>query len=148
MRLWHKDLIPVLPRQQLLGQWRECCLIAKNIAEKGTPNHILVNPVMDYPIEHFISYARMVFDEMDRRDYNVHSTSFDKYFTKPFYSSVPSWIIFKDWHNKKYLTQCLANLEEKHDRGGIADKEWEQILAYIGRIRMRQCFDLNKRGAM
>ena len=37
MRLWHKDLIYVLPRQQLLGQWRECCLIAKNIAEKGTP---------------------------------------------------------------------------------------------------------------
>lgn len=25
MRLWHKDLIPYLPRQQLLGQWRECC---------------------------------------------------------------------------------------------------------------------------
>jgi uncharacterized protein (TIGR02328 family) len=34
MRLWHKDLISVLPRQQLLGQWRECCLIARNIAEK------------------------------------------------------------------------------------------------------------------
>ena len=39
MRLWHKDLISVLPRQQLLGQWRECCLIARNIAEKNTPNH-------------------------------------------------------------------------------------------------------------
>ena len=47
MRLWHKDLIPVLPRQQLIGQWRECCLIAKQISEKGTPNHILVNKIMD-----------------------------------------------------------------------------------------------------
>jgi uncharacterized protein (TIGR02328 family) len=35
MRLWHKDLIPILPDKQLLGQWRECCLIAKNIKEKG-----------------------------------------------------------------------------------------------------------------
>ena len=39
MRLWHKDLIDVLPRQQLISQWREICCIAKNIAEKGTPNH-------------------------------------------------------------------------------------------------------------
>ena len=34
MRLWYKYLIGVLPQKQLLGQWRECCLIAKNIAEK------------------------------------------------------------------------------------------------------------------
>jgi len=25
MRLWHYKLIPHLPRQQLLGQHRECC---------------------------------------------------------------------------------------------------------------------------
>ena len=49
MRCWHKDLISVLPKQQLLGQWRECCLIAKNIAEQGTPNHILVNRIFNYP---------------------------------------------------------------------------------------------------
>ena len=35
MRLWHKDLIDSLPRKQLLGQWRECCAIIKNIKEKG-----------------------------------------------------------------------------------------------------------------
>ena len=35
MRLWHKDLVTVLPRMQLLGQWRECCLIAKSIKGKG-----------------------------------------------------------------------------------------------------------------
>lgn len=35
MRLWHKDLIEVLPRQQLLGQWRECCAIAKKPEGKG-----------------------------------------------------------------------------------------------------------------
>ena len=50
MRLWHKDLISCLPRLQLIGQWRECCLIAKNIAEKGTPNHLLVNKIISYPI--------------------------------------------------------------------------------------------------
>ena len=48
MRLWHKDLIAFLPRKQLLGQWRECCAIARNIAVNGTPNHVLVNKVLDY----------------------------------------------------------------------------------------------------
>ena len=25
MRLWHEQLIPILPKNQLLGQHRECC---------------------------------------------------------------------------------------------------------------------------
>lgn len=54
MRLWHKDLIQILPKNQLLSQWRECCCIAKNIAI----NHILVNKIMDYGIAHFYSYTK------------------------------------------------------------------------------------------
>ena len=27
MRLWHEQLIPILPKNQLLGQHRECCAI-------------------------------------------------------------------------------------------------------------------------
>jgi len=45
LRLWSYQLLPYLPRQQLLSQWRECCCIAKSITEKGTPNHILVNKI-------------------------------------------------------------------------------------------------------
>lgn len=39
MRLWHKDLIifHILPNKQLVGQWRECCCIAKNIQDNKTP---------------------------------------------------------------------------------------------------------------
>ena len=43
MRLWHIDLISVLPREQLVAQWRELSAIAGAIQKKGTPNHILVN---------------------------------------------------------------------------------------------------------
>lgn len=66
MRLWHKDLISVLPRQQLLGQWRELCVIMSNIAKKGTPNHMLVNKVMDYDPREFFAYANAVKMEMER----------------------------------------------------------------------------------
>ena len=79
MRLWHKDLIHVLPRQQLLSQWRECCCIARNIAVNGTPNHLLVNKILDYPIYHFTNYAQFICWEMKRRNYKCNETTFSKY---------------------------------------------------------------------
>ena len=79
MRLWHKDLISVLPKQQLISQWRECCAIAKAIAENGTPNHILVNKVMDYPIHHFIIYSFLVYKEMKNRGFKPNGMNFEKW---------------------------------------------------------------------
>ena len=38
MRLWHKDLIPYLPKKQLQGQWREL-----NSIYKLQNKHILIN---------------------------------------------------------------------------------------------------------
>lgn len=126
MRLWHKDLIDVLPQKQLLAQWRECCGIARNIALEKSPNHILVNRIMDYPIEEFWAYSRLIFHEMIRRGYHCDFYDFTKWFSD--YDEHPKEIdpidIFKNWHTKKYLWQCYANLEEKHDCGGISEEEW------------------------
>ena len=66
MRLWEKNLIEVLPREQLVAQWRELSAIAGAIQKNGTPNHILVNFVLDYDFDNFISYAQLVRDEMTR----------------------------------------------------------------------------------
>ena len=126
MRLWHKDMIPYLPRQQLLGQWRECCLIAKNIAEKGTPNHILVNRIMGYPIHHFSFYSEIVFSEMLRRGYHCDSSKFTKHL--PLGSTVISrFELFAGWHNNRYYWQCYHNLQEKYDCGGISSEEFYKI---------------------
>ena len=35
--------------------------------------------------------------------------------------------LFEDWHNHRYLKQCLYNLEEKYDCGGISREEWIPI---------------------
>lgn len=129
MRLWHKDLLPVLPRQQLLGQWRECCLIAKTIQEKGTPNHILVNKIMDYPLDHFWSYGIEVSNELRNRGYLVNKDRFNKYFQK--YTDILRRVTHKDlfnlWHNDTYLLVCYYNLLEKADNGGMYDCEFELI---------------------
>ena len=130
MRLWHKDLIPVLPRQQLLGQWRECCLIARQIKENGTPNHILVNKVMDYPTDHFYSYAQLIFHEMTVRGYKCDWNKFCicSYWEK----IIPLPNLFSEWHNDRYLKQCLCNLQEKYDCGGISEEEWQKIVEVYG----------------
>ena len=131
MRLWHKDLIIALPQQQLLGQWRECCLIAKLIHDNGTPNHILVNKVLDYPMSHFCYYGRLVMIELVRRHYQVNSDKFDQWLrnsdgTVPY--PYPTYDeLFENWHNERYLVQCIFNLQEKYDCGGISDEEWQRI---------------------
>lgn len=130
MRLWHKDLIPFLPRQQLLGQWLECCLIAKNIAENGTPNHVLVNNVMKYHNGHFWYYTMDVGFEMTRRGYNGDVETFLKHYRR-YGEAFPQYVkheyIFQGWHNDRYLRQCLANLQEKADCGAIPAEEWKRI---------------------
>lgn len=126
MRLWHKDLIPYLPRQQLLGQWRECCLIAKQIAEKGTPNHVLVNRVLDYPKDHFYTFCKLVQREMYHRKYRMTMQAQMKIW-RELWHYIPDGDVFPGWHNDRYLKQCLANLQEKADCGAIPAEEWKRI---------------------
>ena len=138
MRLWHKDLIPVLPRLQLVSQWRECCCIAKSIAEKGTPNHILVNRIMNYPIDHFIYYSRFVADEMCMRGYKCDLSAFDKHGLKPVikaytFGGIFHMDLFEGWHNDRYLRECLYNLEEKAICKGIIQEEWSRIYERYGK---------------
>lgn len=132
MRLWHKDLIQILPKNQLLSQWRECCCIARNIAINGHPNHILVNKIMDYDIAHFYSYTKLVYLEMRRRGYKVDANCFKKWvgdfwFWWSGHYVVDKAHIFEGWHNDRYLTQCYFNLQEKYDCGGISEEEWSKI---------------------
>lgn len=134
MRLWHYRLLPYLPRQQLLSQWRECCCIAKSITEKGTPNHILVNKIMDYPIDHFMTYCNLVAKEMCSRGYKCNSTRLTKW-TKQLvdkYTLVSSDDLFSGWHNDRYLNQCIINLQEKFDSNGICKNEWNLIVEEFG----------------
>lgn len=130
MRLWHKYLIPALPRQQLVSQWRECCCIARNLYVNGTPNHILVNKILTYPREHFVSYTKLVIQEMEKRGYNVDPTRFFKYIPLGFtHDTVGIEQLFDNWHNLRYFRQCYYNLQEKYDCYGITDAEWNKIYA-------------------
>ena len=134
MRLWHKDLISVLPKNQLIGQWRECCAIAKAIAKNNTPNHILVNKIMEYPLEHFLRYTELIQIEMNNRGYNADLAKFYRFFG-PASEMIPCNLLnivkysnlFSSLHNDRYLKQCYYNLQEKFDCGGISEEDWIKI---------------------
>ena len=118
MRLWHADLIPVLPRQQLLGQNRECCLIEREIIEKGRVNHLLVNFVNDDK-QSLLLYHSLVTDEMLQRGYKVGKSTneWKLEYGLSFIYTEPTELIYPDKFTDRYLTQCLYNLQEKHDCG-------------------------------
>lgn len=128
MRLWSKQLIHVLPRQQLVAQWRECSAIAGNIFTKGTPNHILVNKIMDYPIDHFITFTARVHGEMTMRGYRTTKTVWDKIEKlNPNWETVDFNELYSKWMNIEYLEICYWNLREKYSCGGFSENEWKPI---------------------
>ena len=124
MRLWHQDMISILPRQQLLGQHRECCALRGKGWKK---RHSTVNYIFDYDLARLYCYHLKVMDEMKRRGYNVDKLwmnpsyrgkeiGFDntityiqclkiiaEYAGKPYYKE----------HDYFYYRECLLNLKNK-----------------------------------
>lgn len=132
MRLWHYKLIPALPDFQLKWQWRELCSIARNLAVEGSPKHILVNRIMNYPPTHLCSYAARVIDEMGQRGIKVKPEKFFGWIAATNLTNFPEISddeLFKGWHNSRYYLQCYYNLQEKKDCGGINCKEWDRLEA-------------------
>lgn len=135
MRCWHKDLIHVLPLAQLKGEWSELSAIAGNILLKGTPNHLLVNKVLNYPLEHFITYSDLIYYERLKRGLKASTSVRDKICSvcntdnKVTYNE-----LFSEWHTDRYLRQCYYNLQEKYDCDGISQEEWNKIESVCERI--------------
>ena len=129
MRLWHTALIPVLPREQLVAQWRELSAIAGSIKEKGSPNHILVNFVTEYDFDHFISYAYYVRVEMTHRGYRTMDSVWKKITDlKPEgYTILPIEKVYFNKMNQEYLLICYYNLYEKYMCGGISWEDFNKI---------------------
>lgn len=121
MRLWHQTLIHYLPRQQLLGQFRECCAL------KGLGwgrKHSTVDYIFKYDIAHLYQYQLIVMHEMAARGYTPDS----KWYSRTYrgkniqdaslidigtYVRGVHEIIYPE-HNDKYLKECLLNLQSKN----------------------------------
>ena len=116
MRLWHEKIIPLLPKNQLLGQHRECCALRGNGWKK---KHKTVDYVFSYSPYLLFRYHLLVMEEMEKRGYNVSEEWKDKNYRGKIaekYMDLEEEIIedpiYKE-HNNKYLDECIENLRNK-----------------------------------
>ena len=132
MWLWHTALIKALPQQHLKAQWRELSAIAGAIQKNGTPNHILVNFVLDYDYDHFISYAYYLREEMTKRKIRTMNSVWEKIVSlKPDYTILPIEKVYKEKMDFTYLTICYYNLLEKYMCGMFGNEDWNNIQSTI-----------------
>ena len=116
MRLWHEKIIHLLPKNQLLGQHRECCALRGNGWKK---KHKTVDYVFSYSTYLLFRYHLLVMDEMKKRGYNVSGEWKDKNYRGKIaekYMDLEEEIIedpiYKE-HNIEYLDECIENLRNK-----------------------------------
>lgn len=127
MRLWHQELIPYLPRQQLLGQHRECCALRG--AGWGR-KHSVVNYVFEHSPSLLVAYHKLIMNEMKNRGYNPDPiweninwrgtrlgeesswANDDKVSNYLFAVRDDNYILYPE-HNDEYLNECLDNLKSK-----------------------------------
>lgn len=134
MRLWSYQLLPYLDDFHIVAQWRELLAIKRAIDKNGTPNHRLVNKVLDYNIQEFKNYTALVVGEMTKRKIKYSNAKWEEirdwecnYFNNDCYFGAK---LYSSWHNRRYLTQCYFNLQEKADCGIVSQKAWSRINGY------------------
>ncbi len=128
MRLWHEALIPYLPRQQLLGQHRECCALRGNGWGR---KHATVNYVFEHPYGWLVSYHRIVMHEMNKRGYNPEENWDSAFYRGKNLDEIMDLSVLTKSrerllqqnagkikyiypeHNDAYLQECLDNLAGK-----------------------------------
>ena len=115
MRLWGWQILPFLPKSQLLSQKRECDLIWKDIANGKQTNHILINYIWEYdePVEELGVYYKRLCYEFVRRGFKFNWSKYAHINLNDCSNVKP----FDKHHNDRYLLQCFYNLQEKFDRG-------------------------------
>lgn len=117
MRLWHEKLIQHLPRNQLLGQHRECCALrGKGWGRK----HSTVDYVFKYSPYLLYKYHMLVMEEMNRRGYRVSQEWLDKDYRGKSMESYDNLSpievnspVYQE-HDEKYLKECIQNLKSKN----------------------------------
>ena len=129
MRLWHVDLLPFLPDKQFRGQLREIIAILHNIQSYGSPRHLLVNRLCDYPMQDVCIYYYRYAELWQQRYQKVIAEQYQRQFSKP--EDAFSARCFIGWHDRRYLRICMANLCEKHIFGSgasqITEEEWQTL---------------------
>lgn len=125
MRLWPLAILDQLPRQQLLGQHRECCALrGKGWGRK----HSTVDYVFRHPYFFLFAYHKHVMEEMSHRGYRFAiewgCSDYRGKMIGDEHSSFTSWnhktieylkenpSVYLE-HDEEYVKECIENLQRK-----------------------------------
>jgi uncharacterized protein (TIGR02328 family) len=131
MRLWHYELISVLPNKMLVSQWRELIAINRQW-EKGTLIHPLVSYVKEYSKDYFAYYVHHVYLEMLKRNIKCKDSYMEEIISFCRYRLWQENLNYSE-HNQEYLFICYYNLKEKYLREIINPTEWDLIESKVGK---------------
>ena len=136
-----------IPRQQLLGQHRECCALRGN--GWGRP-HATVSYVFEHPYEWLFAYHDKVMQEMFNRGYRV-----DPAWQSPSYRGKQAPALSTDSnlicqamrnspciypeHNDQYLKECLENLASKGIVLKIVDNVYDNPELWRWTMELKPC---------
>ena len=126
MRLWYQGLISKLPRQQLLGQHRECCALR---GAGWGKKHATVDYVFSHIPERLVAYHFLVMKEMRERGYHPDEIWNDinyrgktlgtqkdwcdaDLFEVRYCRALDGYMIYHE-NNEEYLQECMDNLKSK-----------------------------------
>lgn len=136
-KIWHKDLIPVLPSKLLF-------ILYQNLANYSL-NPVVPKSVNPYKYKlslfnksHFFNYCCEVYNELSKRlmdeatrwgvdEYSEVIRVYVSDEEKQIGSSITHEELFDSWHNDRYLKQCYYTLEEMYDYELINSVEFERI---------------------
>lgn len=144
MRIWHKDLIDVLPDNLLVELYQDCSQILDNIEDFNSTGADLCDKIMMYEREHFYTYCvDYVLAEILRRG-NIW-VNVDEFLVKCLNYLYPiagdshrranervsHTELFEFWHSPRYLQQCVLFLEEMYDCDLITYTDWFRIMNHV-----------------
>lgn len=120
MRVWHKQLLMVLPKKLLLQQWKDVKAIYRGKVDAYTAR------IFESSVSEFTQYCEVLYGILSVRDWLSDNKG------EQFMEDLHSWVCldfkgYGDWQDDRYLRQCLYILQEMYDVGEIEEGEWKLI---------------------
>lgn len=131
MRLWYPEMVlnKTLPVDQVKSQWRELVAIKRKIDKCNSPQHRLVNAILDYNIIDFKNYTRLVYDAMVEMDYNVNVKLLNEItmWQCDLFNNDRLPCDYDNWLEGRWLETSIYNLQEKAIVGIVPYDEWVKL---------------------
>lgn len=156
MRLWHYEMISILPKNILIKLWHDCEAIGSNLERKGTTGDVKCDRILDYNYCTFEEYCTRVHNTMILRHYKINNRLGQLLFARikanadKFHpSDIVTVGVYKNWHNLDYFDLCYKLIKELHDCNVVKDDDWfgfndgyhHKRIEYVSRMLSRPATD-------